>query len=129
MASVAIDGKDSVIRSPTGSGKTLAYLMPLLSGISNELLDEDVKGYLNSFMAGGAPRAGDDTEESLLKLPLGVIVVPSKELGVQVSLTLHQVGWPRVLYTHRCTQTEGESEGTLGHGKSCAQRERERERE
>jgi superfamily II DNA/RNA helicase len=93
MASVAIDGKDSVIRSPTGSGKTLAYLMPLLSGISNELLDEDVKGYLNNFMAGGAPRVGDDTEESLLKLPLGVIVVPSKELGVQVSLTLHQVGW------------------------------------
>ncbi len=50
------DGHDAIIQSQTGSGKTLGYLLPLLSRI-------------------------DPTRSSIQ----GIIVVPTRELGVQVA--------------------------------------------
>ncbi|KAJ1470325.1 hypothetical protein T484DRAFT_1848180 [Baffinella frigidus] len=49
MNRIAVEGRDTVIASPTGSGKSLAYLVPLLSVLSDELLDADVTRYFQQF--------------------------------------------------------------------------------
>ena len=59
---VILQGQDCVIRSQTGSGKTLAFLLPLLSRL-------------------GYPPA---TYPDDLEGPQAVVVVPTRELGVQV---------------------------------------------
>ena len=59
---VALEGKDVVAQSQTGSGKTLAYLLPLLHKI-------------------------DKTAKEIQ----AVILVPTRELGMQILLTLEQL--------------------------------------
>lgn len=58
-----LSGQDALIRSETGSGKTLSFLVPALASLQYppELYPEDLKG------------------------PQALIVVPTMELGVQVS--------------------------------------------
>ena len=78
---------DIVIRSPTGSGKTLAYMMPLLSGLSDDLLDEDLSTYLSRHIGSDASKGQQISRllrDELPKTPLAIIVVPTRELGVQV---------------------------------------------
>ena len=86
--------EDTVIRSPTGSGKTLAYLMPLLSLISDELLDDDIMLHLSRFeskQSGRSQRVSKLVDRELAPTPLAVIVVPTRELGVQVSTLCHML--------------------------------------
>lgn len=76
--------EDTVIRSPTGSGKTLAYLMPLLSLISDELLDDDIMLHLSRFeskQSTRSQRVSKLVDSELSPTPLAVIVVPTRELG------------------------------------------------
>ena len=83
-----MNGRDTVIRSPTGSGKTLAYLMPMLSLLSDDLLDDDIMLHLSRFQSKQATRGqrvSKLVDQELAPTPLGVIVVPTRELGVQVS--------------------------------------------
>ena len=80
--------KDTVIRSPTGSGKTLAYLMPMLSLLSDDLLDDDIMLHLTRFGSKQTTRStavSKLVDGELAPTPLAVIVVPTRELGVQVS--------------------------------------------
>ncbi|KAG8464314.1 hypothetical protein KFE25_003377 [Diacronema lutheri] len=95
----ALTEADTVIRSRTGSGKTLAYLMPILSALSAELLEEDMTSYLSTYLGGGGageqprPRAELSIGDRDRKLagPLVVIVVATRELGVQVSMLAYQL--------------------------------------
>ncbi|KAK9816599.1 hypothetical protein WJX72_002558 [[Myrmecia] bisecta] len=68
-ARVLLDRSDAIIQSETGSGKTLSFLVPLLS-----LLDYPPVLY------------PDD-----LKGPQYVVVVPTKELGVQMALLIFKL--------------------------------------
>jgi hypothetical protein len=96
-------GDDAAICAPTGSGKTLSYLLPLLSQLSDDLLSEDLSNYLESFLDGGRrasskglarrkaitatagqSNAGDSSLETAVPTPACIIVVPTRELGVQV---------------------------------------------
>ena len=83
---------DIVIRSPTGSGKTLAYMIPVLSGLSDDLLDEDLSIYLSRHLGSDASKGQQISRllrDELPKTPLAIIVVPTRELGVQVMTDLH----------------------------------------
>ncbi|KAL4447639.1 hypothetical protein ABPG75_004858 [Micractinium tetrahymenae] len=68
-APVILDGDDCIIQSETGSGKTLAFLLPALSrlGYPPSLYPDDLKG------------------------PQAVIVVPTRELGVQVVMLIYRL--------------------------------------
>ena len=91
-------GDDSAICAPTGSGKTLSYLLPMLTQLSDDLLSEDLSNYLATFLDGGRRastkgtqrrRAAADTVEdgvtdTAVPTPAVLIVVPTRELGVQV---------------------------------------------
>ncbi|KAL4428688.1 hypothetical protein ABPG77_009794 [Micractinium sp. CCAP 211/92] len=68
-APVILDGDDCIIQSETGSGKTLAFLLPALSrlGYPPALYPDDLKG------------------------PQAVIVVPTRELGVQVVMLIYRL--------------------------------------
>jgi hypothetical protein len=95
-AFAAIGAKDTVIRSQTGSGKTLSYLMPVLSALSEDLVEEDVTSYLRTFLGeSGLPRseaaAAQGEREQQLPAPLVVIVVATRELGVQVAMLAYQL--------------------------------------
>jgi hypothetical protein len=82
------ESSNIVIRSPTGSGKTLAYMIPLLSGLSDDLLDEDLSTYLSRHIGSGATKGQQISSllrDELPKTPLAIIVVPTRELGVQAS--------------------------------------------
>jgi len=59
---VIFDGKDVIIQSQTGSGKTLAYCLPIVSRI--------------------------DATRSAIQ---AVIIVPTRELGLQVTAVLKQL--------------------------------------
>lgn len=59
------EGGDLVLLSPTGSGKTLAYLLPLVS-----FLKSGVKGVQ------------------------AVVLVPSRELALQIEQVFRQMGTP-----------------------------------
>lgn len=63
---VLLSGRDALVRSPTGSGKTLAYLAPMVHSL-----------------AGAQPRItrADGTH--------AVVLVPTRELAVQVSMWSH----------------------------------------
>ena len=64
-----LDGADCVLESATGSGKTLAYLLPTLSLLSYppDLYPDDLGG------------------------PLALIVVPTRELGVQIVMLIFKL--------------------------------------
>ncbi|GAB4823402.1 hypothetical protein N2152v2_010448 [Parachlorella kessleri] len=68
-APVILDRDDCIIQSQTGSGKTLAFLMPLLSCLlyPPELYPDDLQG------------------------PQAVIIVPTRELGVQVVMLIYKL--------------------------------------
>uniref|UniRef100_A0A7S4JGV2 RNA helicase n=2 Tax=Guillardia theta TaxID=55529 RepID=A0A7S4JGV2_GUITH len=86
--------RDTVIRSPTGSGKTLSYLVPLLSWLSDDLLDEDLSTYLSRFTnkeSTKSQKISKVLEDEIAPAPLAVIVVPTRELGVQVSMLCYQL--------------------------------------
>jgi len=78
--------RDAVIVSPTGSGKTLAYLLPMLRRFSADLLQEDLTRYLTS--SGLVDRTSKPEE---VPRPVLMVVVPSRELGVQVSLLAYRL--------------------------------------
>jgi hypothetical protein len=79
--------RDAVIVSPTGSGKTLAYLLPMLRRFSDDLLQEDLTRYLTSSgLVGRTSRPPDEVPRPVL-----MVVVPSRELGVQVSLLAYRL--------------------------------------
>ncbi|DBA95016.1 hypothetical protein WJX77_005449 [Trebouxia sp. C0004] len=63
------EGRDIMIQSQTGSGKTLAFLLPLLSALQYppDLYPEDLKG------------------------PQLVIMVPTRELGVQIVMLIYKL--------------------------------------
>ena len=85
------DSSNIIIRSPTGSGKTLAYMIPLLSGISDDLLDEDLSVYLSRSLSSDASKGQQISRllrDELPKTPMAIIVVPTRELGVQVNLNI-----------------------------------------
>lgn len=104
-----LTASDTVIRSQTGSGKTLSYLMPILSALSDDLLEEDMTSYLSTYLGGGADEgasterdararslAGRDAvsrndREQQRNGPLLVIVVATRELGVQVAMLAYQL--------------------------------------
>jgi hypothetical protein len=78
--------RDAAIVSPTGSGKTLAYLLPMLRRFSSDLLQEDLSRFVTS--SGLADRTSRPDEQPR---PLLMVVVPSRELGVQVSLLAYRL--------------------------------------
>ena len=49
-----LSGDDAAVVAATGSGKTLGYLVPLLSRLSEDLLEEDLSGYLADFLRAAA---------------------------------------------------------------------------
>lgn len=67
---IVADGNDCIIECETGSGKTLAFLLPTLSRLDYPpvLYPEDLPG------------------------PQLVIIVPTKELGVQIVMLVYKVG-------------------------------------
>ncbi len=66
-----LDGHDAALQSYTGSGKTLAYLLPILSKI----------GPLRQLEEGEVAMMDDAVNKSGIE---AVIVVPSRELGMQI---------------------------------------------
>ena len=66
---IALSGKDILARAPTGSGKTLSYVLPVLHKILNY--------------------CGADDGEALVVQ--SVILVPTKELSVQVSSVVDRI--------------------------------------
>ena len=94
-----LSGDDAAVVAATGSGKTLGYLVPLLSRLSEDLLEEDLSGYLADFLAGRRASAvrrsrlqgGRDESDLSLPTPAVLIVVPTRELGVQVSLLAYRL--------------------------------------
>ena len=95
-------GRDAAICAATGSGKTLAYLVPALTRLSAELVQDDLSSFISSFVAGSRPRplrgrsfTSEETEDGRLPTdiptPALVIVVPTRELGVQVSLLAYRL--------------------------------------
>lgn len=102
-------GDDAAICAPTGSGKTLSYLLPLLSQLSDDLLSEDLSNYLASFLDGGRPRrsaankrgaerrraassnVGDGVGDTAVPTPAVLVIVPTRELGVQVSMLCYRL--------------------------------------
>ena len=94
--------RDAAIVAPTGSGKTLAYLLPLLRRFSEDLLQEapaapghervasplspppvqeDLSRHLATAIDGG--RTDRTATPDAMPRPVAMIVVPSRELGVQ----------------------------------------------
>ncbi|HEY7813019.1 MAG TPA: DEAD/DEAH box helicase, partial [Nakamurella sp.] len=73
---IALTGSDLIGQARTGMGKTLGFGVPLLQRLSHDkAVTVDAKGKLP---VGRAPRA--------------VVMVPTRELCVQVTRDLHQIG-------------------------------------
>ena len=102
-------GEDAAICAVTGSGKSLAYLVPALTQLSDDLMQEDLSQFLTASLEGkpmlnrakdallrarwlrdrGAYNGKDDDEP--LQTPALMVVVPTRELGVQVSLLAYRL--------------------------------------
>ena len=101
------NGDDTAVCAPTGSGKTLSYLLPLLTQLSDDLLSEDLGNSLASILDGGRPtqrsakgaerrraarqNVGEGVEATAVPTPAVLIVVPTRELGVQVSMLCYRL--------------------------------------
>lgn len=81
--------RDGAIVAPTGSGKTFAYLLPLLKRISDDLLQEDLSRHLATALTGG--RADRMRLDDAMPRPVLMVVVPTRELGVQISLLCYRL--------------------------------------
>lgn len=102
-------GDDAAVCAPTGSGKTLSYLLPLLTQLSDDLLSEDLSNYLSSFLDGGrgairskgamrrraasndAVAQDGSVNDLAVPTPAVLVVVPTRELGVQVSMVVYRL--------------------------------------
>ena len=101
-------GDDAAICAPTGSGKTLSYLIPLIAQLSDDLLSEDLSNYLANFLDGGRQRPnakgterrraaaesvpeGGSVMDTAVPTPAVLVVVPTRELGVQVSMLCYRL--------------------------------------
>ena len=105
-------GEDAAVCAPTGSGKTLSYLLPLLAQLSDDLLSEDLSGFLAGFLDGGRSavrrtkgqqrrkavtdsaveaEGGGGLNDLSVPTPAVLIVVPTRELGVQVSMLCYRL--------------------------------------
>lgn len=78
---LSVPGRDAVVVAQTGSGKTLAFLMPLLSR-----LDYSRCGGSSAF-----PPSSGDAPPSPPAAPQLVIVVPTRDLGVQTALLVYRL--------------------------------------
>ena len=111
-----LSGDDAAVVAATGSGKTLGYLVPLLSRLSEDLLEEDLSGYLADFLAGRRAavrrsrlQGGRDESDLSLPTPAVLIVVPTRGLGVQVSLLAYRLLGERL--NRRCSRAPRNSVG------------------
>ena len=90
-------GEDAAICADTGSGKTLAYLVPIIASLSEDLMQEDLSLFLSAALRGGQSvqwareQAKADQSEAEMQTPSLLIVVPTRELGVQTSLTAYRL--------------------------------------
>jgi superfamily II DNA/RNA helicase len=73
-AALSTPGGDAVVVAQTGSGKTLAFLMPLLSRLDY-----------------GRVEGRDSTSPSSGLPPQLVVVVPTRDLGVQTALLIYRL--------------------------------------
>ncbi len=64
--------KDLLAEAPTGTGKTAAFALPMLQRLAN------------------APRQQDGRRES--RLPIGLVLAPTRELAMQVAEAVHRYG-------------------------------------
>ena len=89
-------GRDAAICAATGSGKTLAYLVPALARLSGDLVQDSL---FDAVLAGrtrtqprGELKVGEDGRlPTDMPTPALVVVVPTRELGVQVSLLAYRL--------------------------------------
>merc|ERR1719149_255727 len=90
-------GDDAAICADTGSGKTLAYLIPIIAALSEDLMQEDLSNFLSAALRGGQSvkwareQAMADQSEGEMQTPSLLIVVPTRELGVQTSLLAYRL--------------------------------------
>ncbi|MGH3328426.1 MAG: DEAD/DEAH box helicase, partial [Streptomycetales bacterium] len=80
---VALPGHDVIGQAKTGTGKTLAYGIPLLQRIT--------------VPADLGPEAGVDHGKRADPLPQALVVVPTRELCLQVSVDLEKAGKARAV--------------------------------
>ncbi len=73
---VALKGQDAWVTAPTGSGKTLAYVLPLIEQLALSVTTHDNQGHA---------KFGDVKKT---KIPQSLVLVPTRELAVQVSQLL-----------------------------------------
>ena len=90
-------GDDAAICADTGSGKTLAYLVPIIAALSEDLIQEDLSNFLSAALRGGQSvqwareQVKADQSEAEMQTPALLIVVPTRELGVQTSLLAYRL--------------------------------------
>ncbi len=93
----------AAIVAPTGSGKTLSYLVPLLGTLFQELMADDIESFLENFLKGNTAKEQPVSARRLdptdlrsnmmdgVPTPTMLVVVPTRELGVQVSLLAYRL--------------------------------------
>ena len=73
---VALKGQDAWVTAPTGSGKTLAYVLPLIEQLARSLPTHENQGHAKLGYL------------KKIKIPQSLVLVPTRELAVQVSQLL-----------------------------------------
>ena len=94
---ISLEGYDILGMSHPGTGKTLAYVIPLISHILSLLSQNDELNMSNS--------------------PLGVVLVPTHELAVQVEDVIRQIGQSLGILTKLITGSVKINEQALDMGK------------
>ncbi|KAL9658128.1 hypothetical protein ABK040_013041 [Willaertia magna] len=74
-----MSGRDVIGIARTGSGKTLAYVLPLLRHVLDQVNDPNIYGSSES-----------NNNSGLKKGPIGVILVPTRELAVQITSEINK---------------------------------------
>jgi superfamily II DNA/RNA helicase len=85
---LAIDGQDIIGQARTGTGKTLAFGIPLLHQLALGNMGPEGAGGGQPPMSGEVP-GGRPTRT---KLPSALVVVPTRELAIQVAEDIAQAG-------------------------------------